>query len=195
MIDYYEILNIPKDASLDEIKKAFRKLSKQYHPDTGGDREIFESIKAAYDTLSDPEKREYYDTYGTDEDEFKKIIDYAIRLFKEATVTDISNISKSIEIKYWEIVDQLNNQMFQTKDALKDLKKVRAMILKSPKNNFLGAMMDAERLKCEGVLEAVRNKKELAERAYQLLTEYDFEVIRQQYTNFMTGATTSTTAY
>ena len=177
-VDYYEILNIPKDASPDDIKKAFRELSKQHHPDTGGDREIFESIKAAYDILSDPEKRKYYDTYGTDKEQFDKIIDYAIRLFKEATVTDISNISRSIEIKYWEIIDQLNNEKFKTKDALKDLKKIQGLILKKPENNLLGAMMDAERLKCEGIVDGIRKTKETVKSAYELLTEYDFKVIR-----------------
>lgn len=61
MTDYYSILGVSKTASQDEIKKAFRKLASQHHPDKGGDTQKFQEIQAAYDTLSDPEKRQQYD--------------------------------------------------------------------------------------------------------------------------------------
>lgn len=63
--DYYKILEINKDSSFDEIKKAFRKLSKQYHPDVNLDpnaEEKFKEIAGAYDILGDPKKREAYDS-------------------------------------------------------------------------------------------------------------------------------------
>jgi molecular chaperone DnaJ len=66
--DYYEILGMPKDAGLDEIKKAYRKLAMQYHPDQNpGDKEAEEKFKEAaeaYSVLSDPEKRRKYDQFG-----------------------------------------------------------------------------------------------------------------------------------
>ncbi len=68
--DYYEILGINKNASAAEIKKAYRKLAKKYHPDTDpGNKEIekkFQEISEAYDVLGDPEKKKKYDTYGAD---------------------------------------------------------------------------------------------------------------------------------
>jgi curved DNA-binding protein len=60
-MDYYTILNIPKTASQDEIKAAYRKLSLKHHPDRGGDGEQFAKISQAYEVLSDPAKREQYD--------------------------------------------------------------------------------------------------------------------------------------
>ena len=63
--DYYDILNVPRDAGSEELKKAYRKLALKYHPDRNpGDKEAEESFKEAaeaYEVLSDSEKRQIYD--------------------------------------------------------------------------------------------------------------------------------------
>lgn len=61
MANYYDTLGVAKTASQDEIKKAYRKLAAKHHPDRGGDTKKFQEISVAYDTLSDPEKRNQYD--------------------------------------------------------------------------------------------------------------------------------------
>lgn len=67
--DYYNILGIEKNASADEIKRAFRRLAHHHHPDkSGGDSERFKEINEAYQVLSDPHKREHYDRFGTSAD-------------------------------------------------------------------------------------------------------------------------------
>ena len=62
---YYDTLGVGKDASPDEIKRAFRKLAQKHHPDAGGDEETFKQINEAYDVLSDPAKKKQYDRFGT----------------------------------------------------------------------------------------------------------------------------------
>src|SRR5947208_3237956 len=62
--DYYDVLGISKDASPDEIKKAFRRAAVAHHPDRGGDEAKFKEINEAYEVLKDTEKRKRYDQFG-----------------------------------------------------------------------------------------------------------------------------------
>jgi len=61
MDDHYRTLGVSKNATPDDIKKAYRKLASQHHPDKGGDTATFQKIQGAYETLSDPAKRSEYD--------------------------------------------------------------------------------------------------------------------------------------
>src|SRR5213596_2284094 len=71
--DYYEILGVKKAASVDEIRKAFRKLARKYHPDVNpGDKaaeERFKKITEAHEVLSDEKKRKVYDRFGSYSDQ------------------------------------------------------------------------------------------------------------------------------
>lgn len=79
--NFYQILGVSENASSDDIKKAYRKLAKENHPDTGGDENTFKKISVAYDTLGDEEKRRQYDnqlknpfgSFGNMEDMFNQM--------------------------------------------------------------------------------------------------------------------------
>jgi len=62
--DYYDLLGVKKDASADEIKKAFRRAAVEHHPDRGGDEAKFKEVNEAYDVLKDSDKRKRYDQFG-----------------------------------------------------------------------------------------------------------------------------------
>ena len=69
--DYYKILGLAKSASPDEIKRAYRKLAQEFHPDKGGDPEKFKEINEAYQVLSNPDKRSQYDKFGVNFEQAK----------------------------------------------------------------------------------------------------------------------------
>ena len=65
--DYYEALGVSKTASADEIRKAYKKLSRKYHPDANKETdapERFKQVQEAFDVLGDTEKRQQYDRFG-----------------------------------------------------------------------------------------------------------------------------------
>jgi molecular chaperone DnaJ len=62
--DYYEVLGVSKEASADEVKKAFRRAAVEHHPDRGGSEEKFKEINEAYEVLKDESKRKRYDQFG-----------------------------------------------------------------------------------------------------------------------------------
>ena len=64
-MDYYNRLGVKKDASPDELKRAYKKLAMKHHPDRGGDQKTFQEINEAYDTLKDPNKKAAYDNPQT----------------------------------------------------------------------------------------------------------------------------------
>ena len=74
--DYYQTLGVPRDASEKELKKRYRKLAQQYHPDKNpGDKaseEKFKDINEAYEVLSDAEKRRKYDQFGAQWQQFER---------------------------------------------------------------------------------------------------------------------------
>lgn len=61
---FYELIGVEKNATQDEIKKAFRKKALKMHPDKGGDPDKFKDLTVAYEVLSDAKKRDIYDKYG-----------------------------------------------------------------------------------------------------------------------------------
>ena len=63
--DYYEALGLSRNANEHDIKRAYRKMAHEHHPDKGGSSDKFKEINQAYEILSDPQKRQQYDQFGT----------------------------------------------------------------------------------------------------------------------------------
>lgn len=66
MSDLYELLDVPRSASADDLKRAYRRKAREHHPDAGGDEDTFKALTHAYQVLSDPDRRSRYDRFGDD---------------------------------------------------------------------------------------------------------------------------------
>jgi DnaJ-class molecular chaperone len=109
MIDYYTVLGVTRTATPDEIKRAFRKLASQHHPDKGGDTVKFQEIQAAYDTLGDAAKRQQYDTprpqfnqghrHGGQQFDFDTIFDvFGARFTQQRQQPSVSRVNLTITL-------------------------------------------------------------------------------------------------
>jgi curved DNA-binding protein len=101
--DYYQILGVPRDASQDDVKKAYRKLARKYHPDVSKEKdaeERFKQINEAYQTLSEPEKRAAYDQLGRHRpgEEFRPPPGWERQFrFEDADLSDFLDLSDLFE--------------------------------------------------------------------------------------------------
>lgn len=92
MKDYYQILGVSNDASPDDIKKAFRRLAHQYHPDKKqGDEQKFKEVNEAYQILSNPQKRQQYD-YGQAGGGFSSNYDFNDFAFNFGTFFNLNDL-------------------------------------------------------------------------------------------------------
>ena len=106
---YYQILNVKNNATLKEIKVAYRAFAKKYHPDTyKGDKSVAEEkikqINEAYDVLSNKELRRKYDEEISLEDDNFNRITHCEKMYNESTVPERKNYNAKIIIKFFQIL-------------------------------------------------------------------------------------------
>ena len=108
MNNYYDILGIREDSTSEEIKKAYRKLSKEHHPDMGGDPEKFKNLSEAYGILSDTQKRNNYDNrrknpfFGSGMDTDQMFEQFFAR-GGQGQNTNVENLNANVEVTLEEI--------------------------------------------------------------------------------------------
>jgi DnaJ family protein A protein 2 len=103
MSDYYAILGVDKDSSTEDIKQSYKKLAMKHHPDKGGDSDTFKKISEAYETLSDPHKREAYDNpmaeFGINpNDILKSFFQFNFGGSKQPSVKKLQDIIQNVDI-------------------------------------------------------------------------------------------------
>lgn len=178
---FYKDLDVPVDATGDEIKKAFREKSKEVHPDKGGSEDEFKEIQLAYSVLSDDEKRRRYDSTGEDEPEQTHMVGLCIQIFKGALDQNPDDIMDGIEYVADGIINNLKSSISSLRVKIKKNNKVISRIEKAPAHDFLKLVLETE-IKADEKMIVINQKRiEDTEEALSLLSGYSFSVNERSY--------------
>lgn len=176
----YEILGLSSECSKEEIKKAFRELSKTHHPDKGGKEEDFKKIAKAYEVLSDPKKREAYDN-GGDYESIESVQDKARNLlfgFIDAGINsfgfvpDHSDLIGEIEGKINESYRKNQNQLEQAK---KDIRFYEDTKKRVKKGDMILTFLDNQISGLNHRISSMEEHKEVLQLCLKLAGEWEYE--------------------
>ncbi len=180
MTDPYITLKVPRDASADDIKAAYRKACAQNHPDRGGSTEAMAAINDAYAILSDPDRRKRFDETGAANDEpspDQRARDHIMRAFSHALENDaVSDPILYVRDDLENLIEQGQRINAQAERLIARWNRQRGKLKSKSGNSMLHNIIDE---KIRNSTEAIAHNKrgiEMAKRAYEMLEDFDFEV-------------------
>lgn len=181
MKNLYDVLAIAKDATAEQIKKAYRKLAMKHHPDKGGDELQFKELSKAYSVLSDEAKRKRYDETGQVEEErdpFNEILASFISDLQDnvdSLNTDIIDVAKK---KIKKEIKEINLARIQTENKIKYLNFFLKRIKKDTESNVFNLVTKSKIEQLKSKLEAITKSIDILKRMQDVFNgdiEYDFE--------------------
>lgn len=127
---HYTTLDLPIDATQDEIKKAYRSKAQKHHPDKNGDKEAFQAIQKAYDVLSDPDTRAYCDEHGSEPQQGPTLKDEAMALLVQA----IDQVIQQTDVDFENVLENAKDLISQkSKATQEEIDKMEKMLQKAAK--------------------------------------------------------------
>jgi curved DNA-binding protein CbpA len=183
MKNLYDILDIKKNASKEEIKKAHRNGVKKNHPDKGGDPEEFRAVQLAYDVLSDDVKRERYDTTGETEAQRDPFMERFVHFVEEVLLPQIEKDEyNAIDvISYGKKV--LNDTAREAEDNIKELnkkveritKKLDKVKKKSAGVNLITTLLNEKIKQYNSRIDTQKMMVEFSNKALEEIDDYEYE--------------------
>lgn len=190
-INYYEILGVPHTATQEEIRSAYRKLSKEMHPDKGGDEEEFQTIQEAYEILMNPEKRATYDYFdGLDVEEVREIV---IQIFKACLKDFSDDIEEGATALSASLQSEVDKEISGVTRSIMEHEAILKKIRKSPKKmDFLGDDIRKVIKNMEVQKDTLKHRKKVIQKAERfLLDEYSFVSNTERRASFLGGLITT----
>jgi DnaJ-class molecular chaperone len=178
MKNYYETLGVPREASTQEIKKAYRRLAKEHHPDVGGDEAKFKELQEAYEVLTDDNKRARYDAGeeinpGNPREEAAKA--FLFQLFEEiidkfgVTKDPFPIMKQAVRENIKALDEEIANQTQRKKKFEQAAKKVK-------KGELFVSCAKATAIKCERLIERLEAEKETGDIMLGFLKDPSFDL-------------------
>lgn len=180
-MDLYECLGIPPNASADEIKRAYRTLAMKYHPDAGGDADIFNTVLHAYKILSNPVKRRQYDrgdrSFHRDDVNIRSMQQLCL-IFSSVLdkhMSDLNDIDIIGEVR--NIIkmnsDNANSSLDDAHNKKKTLEGFGLRLKKHSPNDFLSAHLESLIIDCDKAIESATDDAKLCELMTKHIDDYE----------------------
>lgn len=182
MTDHYETLGVPKDASPEDIKRAFRKQSSKHHPDKkqGGSHEAMAKVNAAYAVLSDPARRLGYDQTGRDPAEgptLDDIAEHALQTLIQQILEDnpTGDLVKHLERHITKSIEQLQGQVKKHERAIARLtKQLDRVVRKSAGSESLfNRVLERQIKQLKEAIEEAERLLEVSQRSLEILKDHE----------------------
>ena len=178
---HYDTLGVPKTASRDDIKRAYRRKSKAAHPDRGGDHREMVAVNRAYDTLSDPEKRSRYDQTGEDGAPGKSQDDMArdavMQVFAAMAeqASDYDNVVDMVERMLKANLDKIKGDIATAAKRVTKLERSAKRLKCKGERNFLGLLLADQIVKGKAGIENAQTGVAVIERAREMLSDFTWK--------------------
>lgn len=177
-MNYYQILGVAPDASTEEIRAAWRRLSMEHHPDRGGDTETMARINAAYECLSDAQRRKKYDQTGTDsrngpsiEEKAEKVLAHALKQAIEKTDSDAVAI---VRTSMKTLLQEMEVAVRSSRIDIDRLTRRRIRLArKDGKPNLVQELIDQQIASIERALATSAEQSEVFNLCISLLDQYE----------------------
>jgi len=178
----YAILDVNKDTSNEDIKKAFKEKSKKLHPDQGGDPEQFSNLKKAFDILINPEKKNLYDEYGLDNsldiENEAKLVATQIVISTLDGLPDSYEVDKEISNIFLRCLKQLKEQENQAMKSRDKLRKILNNIQKKPTDDFLTGEIEKVIANYHKIMKQAQLNYMIHDSAYKMAQTYKFDITK-----------------
>ncbi len=185
MTDLYKILGVSRDATTEQIKKAYRKLAHQKHPDKGGDEAEFKQLVVAYSILSNDDKRRRYDN-GESVDSVDQVTSTEQQAFKLLMETFISFVNAVPDTSRFNIFDKIKEHMgnmnAQMYNGINELtlridkyEKTKKRIKSKNEKNMFVMGLDNEITQANRNIEKIKEQIEVVKEANKVLDDYGYD--------------------
>lgn len=182
----YEILGVSYDAPASVIKKAYYRLSKLYHPDTGNEKnsEKFEEIKTAYETLSNDESRKYYDENGSIKEngpnEKQEVQSFIGLILAEVLKTLPDDWDEWVIHSQSVSMARIDNHIQELKRNIERVENFKKRLKGRPTEDLLTPMIEQKIKVIQKGVDQTFHQKDIMILAYKVLNEYSFEEVLRQ---------------
>jgi curved DNA-binding protein CbpA len=177
--DPYKVLEIERNASAGDIKKAFKQKSKILHPDCGGTPEEFDALKKAYEILTDSERRRMWDEYRLTDDlnieNEAKMVASQIAVQTLDTYPDNCNFDKEISDVFEKCLHDIAGQIRETTQKKERLEKRYRAIQKKPSDDFISRDIEQAINSRDIQIRQQKLNLEIHKKAFELIKGYKFD--------------------